>query len=112
MLKPPEFDDKPICGPIICPVMSGRSIFPIGVNSSPAGLKGPGIQELQLIKADKLVYCQLDGCAWYRQEFGECVIHAIMNFRTLVDLLRGANFNLDTVRSKIEKAKAGIAEEK
>jgi len=111
MLKPPEFDSDPITGPIICPIMSGRSVFPIGVQSSPLGLKGPGVQEVQLIKTDKLVYCQAEACAWYRPEFHECIVHVLMNVRELVDVLKIADFNPDRLRNRIENAKAVIAED-
>lgn len=111
MLKPPEFESDPITGPIICPIMSGRSVFPIGVQSSPLGLKGPGVQEVQLIKTDKLVYCQAEGCAWYNKQINECIVHVLMNVRELVDILRKASFNPDSLRNRVERAREGLVDE-
>ena len=111
MLKPPVFNNDPICGLVVCPIMSSRTMLPLAVNSSPAGLKGPGIQELQLISADSVVYCQAERCAWYREEFLGCVIHVLMNLRELVDTVKIMDFSPDRVRDRIEKAKAGISKE-
>lgn len=90
----------------ICPIMTTRYMIPFQAEI-PGQIQRPGQATIGVQPIDGIVYCQMEKCQFWRDDYNGCAVHALMNLRTIADSIIPANGSAAENLPVIRKRKTG-----